>query len=361
MASTAAPESPPAAVSDALPRMISVRTADDRDAGQWDAYVRSHHAGTPFHLHAWKRVLEQTFGHGGRFLIAESAGRVCGVLPLAEVRSRLFGHSLVSLPFCPYAGPLVDDSAVLSDLTSAAETLASDRGAAHLEFRGFEPRGTGWPAQDLYVTFRGPIVADHDVNMKAIPRKQRAMVRKGISNGLTVSVGDLDGFHRLYADNVHRHGTPGQSKAFFERLCAGFGDDAEVMLVHAPDGAPVSGVLSLYFRGEVLPFYAGDTVTARDLAANDFKYWMLMCRAADRGCTTFDFGRSKRGTGPWHFKKNWGFEPTPLTYEYRLFDRESIPQHNPLNPRYRLMIETWRRLPRGLVGWLGPLIVGGLG
>lgn len=361
IASTTPTESLLAATPGEVRRKVSVRLAGDHDSERWDTYVRAHSAASPYHLFVWRRLLEQTFGHRAHFLIAESEGRVHGVLPLAEVRSRLFGHGLVSLPFCPYAGPLADEAATQSLLTAAAEERASECGAAHLEFRGFESRGTGWQTQDLYVTFRRGIVADHDINMKAIPRKQRAMVRKGISNGLTVSLGDLDGFFRLYADNVHRHGTPGQSKAFFERLCTGFGNDAEVMLVHGPDGAPVSGVVSLFFRDEVLPFYAGDTVAARDLAANDFKYWQLMRRAADRGCTRFDFGRSKHGTGPWHFKRNWGFEPTPLTYEYRLFARDSIPQNNPLNPRYRLMIETWRRLPRGVVGWLGPRIVGGLG
>ncbi len=340
---------------------VTVRPAAAADAGPWDAFVRGHADGTAYHLFAWRGLLETTFGHRGEYLVAERAGRLCGVLPLAEVRSRLFGHSLSSLPFCPYAGPIGVDEATVSALVGHAERLAQERRVAHLELRGFRSGGRGWPVQDLYVTFRREIGADDEANMKAIPRKQRAMVRKGIANGLEARVGDLDVFHRLYADNVHRHGTPGQSRAFFERLCAAFGDDAEVLVVHDASGAPVSGVVSLYFRDEVLPFYAGDTVAARDLAANDFKYWQVMCRAAARGCRTFDFGRSKQGTGPWHFKKNWGFEPTPLVYEYRLLGRDAVPQNNPLNPKYRLMIETWRRLPRPVVGWLGPRIVGGLG
>ena len=86
-------------------------------------------------------------------------------------------------------------------------------------------------------------------------------------------------------------------------------------------GMPVSSVLSFYFRDEVLPYYAGDSIDARDLAANDFKYWELMRRACERGLKVFDYGRSKRGTGSFDFKKNWGFEPAPLAYEYRLFTR----------------------------------------
>jgi hypothetical protein len=83
--------------------------------------------------------------------------------------------------------------------------------------------------------------------------------------------------------------------------------------------------------------------------------------ACERGIAVFDFGRSKRGTGSFDFKKNWGFEPTPLAYEYRLLDRDDVPQNNPLNPKYRAFIALWRRLPRGVANALGPHIVRHLG
>ena len=75
----------------------------------------------------------------------------------------------------------------------------------------------------------------------------------------------------------------------------------------------------------------------------------------------FDYGRSKQGTGSYSFKKNWGFEPQPLYYEYCLYKRDSIPQNNPNNAKFRLFIEAWRRLPIGLANWLGPFIVRNLG
>lgn len=198
--------------------------------------------------------------------------------------------------------------------------------------------------------------------MLAIPRKQRAMVRKGIKNELRAEIDPgVERFFALYADNVHRHGTPAMPKRYFQALLDEFGPDAEVLTVTAPDGKPLSTVLTFYFRDEVLPYYAGDDEAARDLAANDFKYWELMRRACARGLKVFDYGRSKQGTGPYAFKKNWGFEPQPLSYEYRLFKRESIPQNNPNNPKYQLMIKAWRKLPIGVANWLGPFIVKNLG
>ena len=198
--------------------------------------------------------------------------------------------------------------------------------------------------------------------MLAIPRKARAMVRKGIKNELKAEIdANVDRFFDLYADNVHRHGTPAMPKKYFQALLDEFGADAEVLTVTAPDGKPLSAVLSFYFRDEVLPYYAGDDVLARDLAANDFKYWELMRRACARGLKVFDYGRSKQGTGSYSFKKNWGFEPAPLHYEYQLYKRDSIPQNNPSNAKYKLMIETWRRLPIGVANWLGPFVVRSLG
>ena len=288
------------------------------------------------------------------------------MLPLAEVRSRLFGHALVSLPFCVYGGIATAEDAgpeTLHALESKAETLAQALGVQHLEYRNLQPRHEDWPRQaELYVTFRKEILPEVEANLLAIPRKQRAMVRKGIKNALVSEVDDtVDRFFALYADNVLRHGTPALPKRFFEQLKERFGEACEVLTVSSPEGKPLSSVLSFYFRDEVLPYYAGDDLAARELAANDFKYWELMRRACERGCKVFDYGRSKVGTGPYAFKKNWGFEPQPLSYEYRLYKRDSIPQNNPMNPKYRAFIALWKRLPIGVANRLGPHIVRNLG
>jgi FemAB-related protein (PEP-CTERM system-associated) len=223
-------------------------------------------------------------------------------------------------------------------------------------------RHAEWPRQSLYSTFRKQISGDEQANMLAVPRKQRAMIRKGIKNGLQSAIdSSVDRFFALYADNVHRHGTPALPKKFFAQLHERFGDACEVLTVTDPAGRPLSSVMSFYFRDEVLPYYAGDDVAAREFAANDFKYWELMRRACVRGCKVFDFGRSKAGTGPFSFKKNWGFEPEPLSYEYRLYETEEVPQKNPLNPKYRAFIEIWRRLPLPLANEIGPPIARLLG
>jgi FemAB-related protein (PEP-CTERM system-associated) len=349
----------------AASRPLQIKTLawqDDADAARWDRFVEQFADATFFHLAAWQGIIADVFRHRTHYLYAERDGRVVGVLPLAHVKSRLFGNALVSLPFAVYGGAAAEDEVAAAALETRAIELAEALRVDHLEMRQLARHHAEWPRQDLYVTFRKPICADDEANLLAIPRKQRAMVRKGIQRGLVARTDDDVGrFFDLYADNVHRHGTPALPLRYFSALKRAFGDRCQILCVTDSNGRPLSGVLSFYFRDQVLPYYAGDAPAARESAANDFKYWQLMRQAAARGARLFDFGRSKRDTGSFAFKKNWGFEAQPLNYEYRLLRRTGIPQNNPSNPRYALFIGAWRRLPISLANRLGPLIVRNLG
>jgi len=347
---------------DPVAERAMVRPFAKADAERWEAFVHGCADATFFHRIGWRQIIADVFRHRPHYLVAERGGEFVGILPLAEVRSRLFGHALTSLPFGVYGGPAATDSDAERALVEAAAGLARSLEVDHLELRNRRSKCPGWPQQDLYVTFRKALLPDAEANLLAVPRKQRAMIRKGIRNGLKSEIDEsVDRFFALYADNVHRHGTPPFSKDYFARLRAVFGDRCEVLIVTDSRGRPVSGVLSFYFRDEVLPYYAGDTPDARELAANDFKYWELMRRACGKGLRLFDFGRSKRGTGSFDFKHNWGFTPVPLAYEYQLLKGNSIPQNNPSNPRYRTFIALWRRLPLPLANRLGPHLVRALG
>lgn len=336
--------------------------SDIEGAAKWDEFVLACPEATFFHRSAWQGIIRDIFRHPTYFLYAEQHGEIIGVLPLAHVKSLLFGNALIALPFAVYGGTATATPEAALALEAEAQRLAQKLNVDHLEFRNLIQHHPEWPTQNLYVTFRKEIDPELEANMLAIPRKQRAMVRKGIKNGLISTVErNSDRFFSLFADNVHRHGTPAMPKRYFDALLTTFGDDCEILTVTGSDGQLLSSVLSFYFRDEILPYYAGDDVGARHLAANDFKYWELMRRSCERGIRVFDFGRSKQGTGTYAFKKNWGFEPQPLSYEYCLYKRDSIPQNNPSNTKYKLFIEAWRRMPIGLANWLGPHIVRNLG
>ena len=334
---------------------------DIQESRRWDDFVFACPEATFFHRAGWQTIVSEVFQHRTYFLYAERNGVIEGVLPLAHVKSFLFGNALISLPFSVYGGVAASTESAVEALESEAQMIAHQLCVDHLELRNFNQRHADWPTQDLYVCFRKVILPDVEANMLAIPRKQRAMVRKGIKNGLQSEIdGGIERFFALYASNVLRHGTPAMPRRYFEKLLEIFGRDCDVLTV-THEGRPISSVMSFYFRDEILPYYAGDDVAARDLAGNDFKYWELMRRACERGVKVFDYGRSKRETGSYSFKKNWGFEAKPLYYEYCLYRRNTVPQNNPSNIKFKFFIAVWRHLPVGVANRLGPFIVRNLG
>ncbi len=338
---------------------------------RWDAFVEACPEATFFHRAGWKKAIEAGMGHRAHFLYAESNGAIEGVLPLGHVKSFLFGNALMSAPFCVYGGVAAHSDAARVALHKAAEELARRLGVDYLEMRNaqfarIEPPESQLPNEDwlekeLYVTFRKEIDADAEKNLLSIPRKQRAVVRKGIKAGLVSEIDtDIQRFYDAYAQSVRNLGTPVFPKKFFSVLRDVFGEHCEVLTV-VKDGRLISSVMSFYFRDEVLPYYGGGTSEARAVKGNDFMYWELMRRAGERGIRVFDYGRSKMGTGSYSFKKNWGFEPEPLKYEYLLVKASEIPDVNPLNPKYQLFINAWKRLPLPVSKFVGPFISRNLG
>jgi len=336
---------------------IEVKELDRSGTDRWDRFVQTAADATFFHRAGWKPVVEQSLGHRCYFLYAERAGTIVGVLPLVHVKSLLFGNSLVSTGFTVGGGPIAADAGALAALDARALSLADRLDVDYLEYRGGRTQHPDWSQKkELYVGFKKPIDPDPEKNMLAIPRKQRAMVRKGIKAGLVSTLdSDVDRLHRVYAVSVRNLGTPVFGKAFFRALAETFGADLDIVTCTL-NGTAVSSVMNFYFRDQVLPYFGGGTDAARECAGNDFMYWEVMRRAAERGYRLFDFGRSKTGTGAFAFKKNWGFVPEPLSYEYKLRKLAQVPEVNPLNPKYRLFIAAWKRLPMPIANLIGPLV-----
>ncbi len=219
----------------------------------------------------------------------------------------------------------------------------------------------GWHGKELHVTFRREIEPEAEDNLKNIPRKQRAMVRKGIKAGLEGREDqDVSDMYACYAESVRNLGTPVFPKKYFAILKEVFGEDCEVLTI-THEGTPVAGVMSFYFKDEVLPYYGGGKFAARKLYANDFMYWQVMENARLKGLKIFDYGRSKIDSGSYRFKKHWGFEPVPLAYSYHLVKATGVPDVNPNNPKYKIFVDTWRKLPVGIANRVGPWLARQLG
>lgn len=288
-----------------------------------------------------------------------------GVLPLTEIRSPLFGNAMASVGFGVGGGILATDPAAIEVLADAGWELAAKRGCKTMELRGGPVPGGDWQIDaEQYLGFARDLAADNEAELLAIPRKQRAEVRKALGNALDITTGrhdsDLKAHYAVYAESVRNLGTPVFPAQLFRSVLREFGESADILVVR-DGGKAVASVLSLYLNGTVYPYWGGGTASARASRANDAMYYALMGHARRRGCTRFDFGRSKVGTGAAAFKKNWGFEGTPLRYAKRTADGEAARDVNPLNPKYRAMVATWQRLPLWAANRIGPWISRGLG
>jgi FemAB-related protein (PEP-CTERM system-associated) len=338
-----------------------VREANLDDAGdraRIAAFVTATEGGTPFHLPAWSLAVARGCGQRARYLVAEQGGAIVDVLPLTEMRSALFGRALVSAGFAVDGGVLGD--AAVEPLAAAAWALAQRIGCPSVELRGGAVPA-GWDSDaDSYLGFARELAADDDAELLAIPRKQRAEVRRALGYALDVVTGNdralLAEHYRVYAESVRNLGSPVFPARLFRSVVETM--DADVLTVRH-QGRAVASVLSLYFGGTVYPYWGGGTEAARGLRANDRMYFALMAHARARGCTRFDFGRSKTGTGAAAFKKNWGFTPEPRLYAKR--SDGPAREVNPLNPKYALMVRSWKKMPLWAANLAGPWISRGLG
>ncbi len=330
-----------------------------------DAFLASAAGATVFHSAAWGRAVARATGHDWRVLAAfDSSGAVVGVLPLHVVRSPLFGSALVGSGFAVDGGIVALQADATAALADAAKALARAEGIANVDLRG-GVAPLGWAIDDAtYLGFERPLAADSEAELAAIPRKHRAEVRKALANPLAISVGRDAAARRVhyatYAESVRNLGTPVFPRGLFDAVLDAFGEDADILTVRH-EGKAVASVLSLYWRGTVMPYWGGGTRAARGLRANERMYFALMDHARSRGMTHFDFGRSKVGSGPAAYKRNWGFEPQPLSYARWSANPAKVRDTNPNSAKYRLMVEMWQKMPLWLANRVGPMISRQLG
>lgn len=330
--------------------------AAERDATRWDEYVAGHPDATGYHGWSWRRVFTRAFGHETIYLAAGNTTRIAGILPLVYIESAVFGRSLTSLPFLNYGGVLSDTQNSGEELVEAAAAIAQERRCAHVELRHVGRRFESLACRQHKVTMLleiGPGLWER------LDRKVRNQIRKAQKSGLTTDVGgpDLLGdFYTVFARNMRDLGTPVYSPRFFDEVMGTFPDRSALQVVRLTN-KPVAAALTLRHRNTVEVPWASSVRDFNHLCPNHLLYWSALEAAVNSGATVFDFGRSTPGEGTFKFKEQWGAQPRPLHWEYRLGTGASVPNLGPGNPKFRLAIETWKRLPLSIATTLGPHIV----
>jgi FemAB-related protein (PEP-CTERM system-associated) len=348
----------------AVPQSLTVEELTAPLEAAWDRFVRDAPGGTFFHQLGWRWLVERVFGHPAHYLLARRGANVsdiAGVLPLFEMKSLLFGHSLVSIPFAIGGGVASSDPEAAAALLRRGTELAERLGVDYLELRSETPAANDLPTKDLYVTFRADLAEGEEAWQQRMDRKRRQMMNYVAKDkaGFSWSVAGLEElplFYRMFSESMRHHGTPVYPRLFLEQILDRFPGQTNLFFVHH-QGRPVAGVLNLLFRDVIMPFYAGADRSVRPRGVDDYMYLSILRWGRENGFRTFDFGRSKRGTGAYEFKSRWGMTEVPLAYQYHLVRAKELPNVSPANPKYQALIEVWKRLPLPLTQILGPRII----
>jgi serine/alanine adding enzyme len=328
------------------------------DGAAWDRFVAHQPGFTHFHRHGWKGVIEETFGHECIYLVSRNeVGEIEGVLPLVRVRSILFGHYLVSMPFLNYGGPLGTAEAVLALASDAAAQARTDR-VKLLELRSRLELPLELAVSHRKITVVLDLPNDRESLWKAFPSKLRSQIRRPEKEGVEVRFGpdQVGPFHEVFARHMRDLGTPVLPRRWFELIAARFGEDAWFGCAWH-EGHPVAGGAGFRWGGEFEKTWASSLMAYNRLAPNMLLYAGFMERAIAGGITRFNFGRCTPGSGTHRFKRQWGGRDEDLWWYQLSSGAGEAATPSPDRGAFSLGPRLWKHLPVPIANRLGPRIV----
>ncbi|MGH7629934.1 MAG: FemAB family XrtA/PEP-CTERM system-associated protein, partial [Gemmatimonadales bacterium] len=320
----------------------------------WDGFVRRQPGWTHCHLFGWKPVIERVFGHECLYLAASgNAGELVGVLPLVRVRSLLFGHYLVSMPFLNYGGPLGDQAAVRA-LAAHAATLAAAGGVRLLELRSRVQLAVDLPVSHRKVTVVRELPPEPGTLWQSLGSKLRSQVKRPQKEGVTVRIGpeEVGPFYTVFAEHMRDLGTPAMPRRFFHAIAVAFGEEAWFGCAYHR-GRPVACGAGFRWGGEFEMTWASALAGYNRIAPNMLVYWTFMERAVAERLTLFNFGRCTPGSGTHRFKLQWGSRDETLWWYQQARDG-TVATPSPDEGAYGWGPRLWRHLPLPLATALGP-------
>jgi len=334
---------------------------DPLNSKKWDEYVEKSKDATFFHQIAWKRLIEKVLKYEPLYLMAEDDEKVKGILPLFLTKSKFLGKALISTPFAVYGGICADDEEIAQYLFKEAKKLAKEKDVDYLELRNIYENNFALVENPIHYTFIIELPDKVETLWNGLKRKARGAVRKGIKSDLEVEIdaGKLDklwNFYNIFAHSLRNLGSFILPFKYFKTLKELF-DKQIVMLFVKYKGEIVASVLTFLFKDTIIPYYGGCLSKSLKYSPNNLMYWKLMEYGIEKGYKYFDFGKSKKGTGSFEFKENFGFEPKPLHYQYYLNKVTQIPDAVNLSWEYRLAKRLIKKIPLRITKFIGPGIV----
>ena len=339
---------------------FSASTNNNALLQHWDAYVESHSEGTIYHLSKWQKLIQQQFGHNSFYHYSvNDENEVNGILPVVQLKSMLFGNYMVSVPYFNYGGAISDEPDISNDLMKAAGKIASRNSSSHVEFRDTQKYEGDWGLREDKVVMLLDLPDDSEKLWKDIGTKVRAQVKRPQREPVSVKHGGLDlldDYYEVFAQNMRDLGTPVYAKSFFKAILQTFPENAHIVCVYHNDKPAAAGFLLGYKERMEIP-WASALREFNKISVNMLLYWEVLKYTIEQGYKQFDFGRSTINAGTYRFKKQWGAKPKQLYWHYWLAEGQDVPKMNPDNPKYKLVIGLWQKMPVWLTKIIGPSIV----
>ncbi len=329
--------------------------------GEWDRAVRAFDDGTFCHLWGWGEVFRDALGHTPhRWVTRGPEGRISGLLPAIWMKSRLFGRSLISMPFLNYGGALGPD-ADRKALAGAMVETGRAKGADRVEFRDRASPVDLAPSRDK-ITVVLPLPEDPETLWKdGLKGKVRSQVRRPRKAGMTAEIGSqlVDRFYEVFARNMRDLGTPVLPQRLFHAAASVFPDETLVAVVES-EGTPVAAGMGFLFEGEFELTWASSLREYNREAPNMLLYWSLMEEVIRRGATAFNFGRCSPGGGTHRFKSQWGGVDEPLHWTQWPSEGTGTASEDEEGGVLQRAVSLWQKLPLPVANRLGPVVSRGL-
>lgn len=340
---------------------MTVKLYSDGDGERWDRYVLRASNSSCYHLSGWKGIVEKSFGHRTHYLVSETnTGEVNGTLPLVNLKSAFFGNFLISLPYFNYGGICADNHETEEALLEQAIDIAKRCKADHIELRHTRNYTNGLPVKTAKVSMRLSLPNNIEELWHSFPSKLRSQVQRPIKAGMFARIGreeELDSFYSVFSVNMRDLGTPVYSKVFFQNILKEFPKTSWILTVYTKEGFPVASGFLVGFKDVLEIPWASSLRSHNRFSPNMLLYWNALQFGCEHHYGTFDFGRSTPGEGTYRFKEQWGAKPVQLYWHYWLSKGGPIPELNPHNPKFKIALYVWQRLPLSVTNLIGPSIV----
>lgn len=330
---------------------------EEKDRESWNRFVEKSPGGTFFHRAEWIAITESYYGFSSYSFSVREGNEIVAVIPLFLCKSPFLGKCLIPTPTCGRLNYCLSNDEAEPIIWAEMERLLRDTDARFVEMRfDYENSKSGLVIQQEHILQPLFLEQSADEQWKKIKPSVRNKIRQAERYNLRCFSGKSEyfpDFYRLYATNMRNFAYPLLGKKMFRLLLHEFSDIMEFIVLKYEE-CIIAALINFYYKDTVTNLWGVSSLQHRHLRINNYLYWEALTKAVTEGYKSYDFGRSRKDSGIFVFKSQWGTTNIPLHYHYLVKGETQLPSVEGTQNRYRLPMMIWRHLPLGITKTIGP-------